>query len=42
MNAEEIKERYAYVEECCAQILQQKGVQDVIVMNENCEFPNQF
>lgn len=40
MDAEELKERDRYVEECCVQILQQKGVQHLIVMNEGCEFPS--
>lgn len=37
MNAEELKDRDAYVDECFAQITAQKGVETVIVMNENCE-----
>lgn len=38
MSTEELKEREAYVDECCALIMSQKGVEHVIVMNENCEF----
>lgn len=35
MDPNDLKERDLYVDECCSQILSQKGVQHVIVMNEN-------
>lgn len=35
MDPNDLKERDLYVDECCSQILSQKEVQHVIVMNEN-------
>lgn len=37
MDLKERKERELYVELCCKEILAQKGVENVIVMNEDCE-----
>ena len=38
MDPKERKERELYVELCCKEILAQKGVENVIVMNEDCEW----
>lgn len=37
MNSEEFKEREAYVDECFSLIKSQVGVENVLVMNENCK-----
>lgn len=39
MSSQELlKDRSAYVDECCVQIMAQRGVEHVIVMNENREW----
>lgn len=35
MDIKDLQERNNYIEACCSQILAMKGVQHVVVMNEN-------